>query len=311
VWPNPAFPFRVYYDGPECRIFMIVNIQHNFGWISKYHHKFRESDIFLVRIGSFWGEWLFKNAMDMFEHLNLPKDNFFVLFNDERDKDLFEGGGMNGEIINQNCWLDYNGSMKIIDNAEKKYDAICVARLIAVKRHYLANKVANLAIVAGDIYGENILLDPPPHIYRNEKRLTPDEVCARNNEAHCGIILSQREGACFASSEYLLCGIPVVSTYSEGGRGIWYNDYNSLVVEDDEDAVAEAVQYFVDNPRDPNIIRQMHIDLANEHRQRYIDKLGSYFSQFGVDVNPTDFFNENFYHKMRKSYKPDFDEIFA
>ena len=46
-----------------------------------------------------------------------------------------------------------------------------------------------------------------------------------------GGVFSEEEGACWASSEYLLCGLPVVSTHSRGGRDVWYSGHNSLIVE--------------------------------------------------------------------------------
>ena len=69
VWPNPAIPFRLYFDSPECRIFIIENLQHNYEWIKQYHKKFKESDYFFVILGSHWSAYLLNNANDMFEYL--------------------------------------------------------------------------------------------------------------------------------------------------------------------------------------------------------------------------------------------------
>jgi glycosyltransferase involved in cell wall biosynthesis len=126
------------------------------------------------------------------------------------------------------------------------------------------------------------------------------------------LILSEEEGACFASSEYLLCGIPVVSTPSKGGRDVWYNEYNSIICDPTPDAIALAVEEFVRNPRDPQRIRQDHIDQAQKYRERFINLLADVFNRFGVvDVEPLNYFKANFFHKLRKSYKPDFKAIFG
>ncbi len=311
VWPNPAIPFRLYFDSPECRIFIIENLQHNYEWIKQYHKKFKESDYFFVILGSHWSAYLLNNANDMFEYLGLKKEKFFILYNDDRDRILFEKAGFNGEIINQNCWLDYNKDMKILPNIHKEYDAIYVGRMIEVKRHYLAGKVKNLALIAGNIYGQNKLIEPPPHVYRNQEPLSPSGVAMKINASRCGLILSAKEGACFASSEYLLCGIPVVSTFSEGGRSYWYNSYNSIVCEDDESAIANAVEYFVNNPKDPEIIRNTHITRANKLRVKFVSIISEIFEKHCVsEIDPMKFFTENYYHKMRTSYKPDFERIF-
>jgi glycosyltransferase involved in cell wall biosynthesis len=311
VWPNLAFPFRVYFESEKLRIFIIENLQHNFEWIQEYKDRFRSTDYFIVILGSHWSKYLLDNALDMFEYLSLDKSNFYILFNDERDKELFAKSGFAGDVINQNAWLDYNLSMKIIHGEEKFYDAIYVGRLIAVKRHYLASKVNNMALISGRLYGNNVETEAPPFIYRNEDPLSPDDVCKKINQSHCGLILSAKEGACFASSEYLLCGVPVVSTRSEGGRSIWYDEYNSIECADDEDEIESAVNFFKMNPRDPQIIRERHIAKANYFRAKFTLKLAELFVTHNVvGIDPYKYFSENFTHKLRKSYKPNFDEIF-
>lgn len=311
VWPNPAFPFRVYFNSDNIRIFIIENLQHNYEWLSMYKSKIKENDYFFVILGSHWSEFLAKNASDMFEYLSLNRNQFYVFFNDERDQSLMRRYGFYGDILNQNAWLDYDNGMNIMSGVDKIYDSIYVGRLIKVKRHFLASNVSNLALVTGVLYGNNVEEQAPSHIYRNQNPLSADDVCLKINQSRCGLILSEREGACFASSEYLLSGIPVVSTKSEGGRDYWYDDYNSIVCNPCANEVAEAVQFFLENPRDPETIRCRHINLSNSIRYKFISILSDLIRKhdvFGVD--PSKYFFDNYFHKMRKSYKPNFQEIF-
>lgn len=310
VWPNPAFPFRIYFESETLRIFIIENIQHNWEWLSKYHNKFRKSDYFFVYCGWYHSPYFAKQAEMIFSELKLKKENFFFLFNSKIEKDNFEAEGFKGEIINQNAWLDENLVMRVIPDEKKLYDAIYIARFSAFKRHELAEKVENLALVAGNNHGNPINQKIPSHIYKNDAPLTPDQVCEKINQSRCGLILSAEEGACFSSSEYLLCGIPVVSTHSVGGRDAWYDDYNSRVVEPDPAKIRDAVSYFLDNPRDPYKIRNDHITKAQVYRNKFIDRLGSLFYQHGIQQDARQYFINTFFHKLRKSYKPDFDEIF-
>ena len=231
VWPAKTFPFRLYYESEKIRIFIIENLQHNFEWLSRYGGKFKKTDRFVVVIGGHYHEWLVDEANRMFAALNLRKEQFYILFNDSRDETVFRKYGFAGDIINHNAWLDENLVMKPLGIA-KKFDAIYVGRLIPVKRHELAASVPNLALVAGLSHGAKSISFIPPHIYRNESPLSPEDVCVKINEAHCGLMLSKAEGASFASSEYLRCGIPVGSTKSEGGRDGWYTGCNSRVGED-------------------------------------------------------------------------------
>lgn len=311
TWPNPHFPFRIYLDDPRCRIFIIENIQHNWDWLSVYYRNFRENDFFFVYCGWFHSPQFAEEAARVFKTLGLRKSKFFFLFNSPEEERNCKSHGFIGEVINHNAWLDETSTMHILPETSKFYDAIYVARRSKFKRHMLASKVPRLALVAGNNHGNDV--EPvPPFSYINDLPLSPDEVCIKMNQAYCGLILSEIEGACFSSSEYLLCGIPVVSTQSKGGRDVWYNDYNSIVCEADPEAVASAVQELKQNPRDPNRIRQDHISMARVYREKFIYQLSVVFEEFNLkDINPSVYFNENFIHKMRKSIKPDFESIFG
>jgi glycosyltransferase involved in cell wall biosynthesis len=311
VWPNPAFPFRLYFESNQLRIFIIENIQHNWEWLSQYHSQFRDTDYFFVYCGWYHSEYFAKEAEAIFCELGLNKNNFYFMYNQSSEEDNFSAKGFKGELLNQNCWLDENLVMKPL-KIDKQYDAIYVGRFSAFKRHYLAEKVPNLALVAGNNHGNMVAEGIPDHIYLNENPLKPDEVCEKINQAKCGLILSEQEGACFASSEYLLCGIPVVSTPELGGRSVWYDDYNSIVCDPDPDAIADAVQFFIDSPRDPQVIRARHIAKANYYRAKFVLKFAELLDKHNVvGVNPFRYFEDNYIHKLRKSQKPDFEKLFS
>jgi len=310
VWPNPAFPFRLYYNGPECRIFIIENIQHNWEWLSTYHKKIRENDYFFVYCGWFHSESFAKEADQIFAELSLNKDNFFIMYNSELEMSNFTPYGFKGDVINHNAWLDENLVMKVLPDVEKVYDAIYVARLSAFKRHELAKNVSNLALVAGINHGNPVNDLLPPYSYKNDLPLSASEVCEKINQSRCGLLLSAMEGACFSSSEYLLCGIPVVSTKCLGGREVWYNDYNSKVVDADVKKISDAVEYFIETPLDPYKIRNDHITQAEGYRNKFIDAIGQIFYRNSVALDSRVHFNESYFHKLRKSYRPDFEKIF-
>jgi len=310
TWPNPAFPFRIFYQGPKCRIFIIENIQHNWNWLSAYYDKIKPTDIFFVYCGWYHSPHFAKEAEKIFSELKLNKKNFIFMYNSPKEKVNFSEYGFEGLMINQNCWLDEKLIMQVKPEVEKIYDAIYVARLSAFKRHELANSVTNLALVAGINHGNPETKNLPQHMFMNDIQLSAHEVCGKINESKCGLILSAVEGACFSSSEYLLCGIPVVSTHCEGGRDTWYDDYNSKVVEPDPRKIKDAVDFFVANPRDPYRIRNDHIAKAQSYRNIFIRKLGDIFNTYGIDMDSRKYFEDNFIHKLRKSQKPNFEEIF-
>ena len=311
VWPGKQIPFRLYLEDVGCRIFIIENLQHNFEWLQEWHFKFRKNDHFLVIVGCFYHDALVEEASRMFDALGLNKANFHILANDQRDIALFAKYGFHAVLVNQNAMLDENHVMRPIPGA-KIYDAVYVARLIALKRHYLASAIDNLALVAGPNAGSAPSEYIPVHTYRNEYELDPNEVCKKINQSYCGLILSENEGASFVSSEYLLCGVPVVSTPSEGGRSIWYNAYNSIIAEPNPLSIKEAVNEFISNSRDPERIRNDHIMLANEHRQRFIALLNSILEQSGIQyIDAQKYFVSHFIHKMREGIEPNYEKLFS
>ena len=75
-----------------------------------------------------------------------------------------------------------------------------------------------------------------------------------------GLCLSKSEGAMFASIEYLLCGLPIVSTKSVGGRDIFFTDENCIIADLHSGLIrgkiAESVQHWLDNYPDISIGRE-------------------------------------------------------
>lgn len=274
-----------------------------------YAPLFQERDFFFVYCGWYHSEWLSHQASQTLATLNLSKERFYYLFNSPEEEQNLRAEGFDGSLINQNAWLDENLVMRPLSYV-RQYDAIYVGRRSAFKRHILAELVPNLAIVAGNNHGKEIA-PIPQFSYLNPKPLSSEEVCEKINQSHCGLILSELEGACFASSEYLLCGIPVVSTISKGGRDVWYDDYNSIVCDPDPQQIADAVAFFKAHPREPERIRAKHIEEAHKYRLRFIEVFAKVLHQYGVrGLDNHRFFYDNYFHKMRKSIRPDFESLF-
>jgi len=311
TWPHPKFPFRHFFDSKDLKIFIIENIPHNYSWLSKYRERIDSRHFFFVYCGWFHSPVFALNSQEIFSALQLNKDNFYFLFNSEVEKQHFSERGFLGDVINQNCWLDENIIVPF-EEAQKKFDGIMVARKAAFKRHYLAAKVKNLALVSsGPSYvTEDLSNSMPTAAFESTRPLSAADVCRKISESRCGLILSAEEGACFASSEYLLCGIPVVSTPSVGGRDVWYDDYNSIICEPNEDSVLAALQTLLESPRDPLRIRAAHIEKSRFYRARFVRVLQEVFDRCSLDINAENYFKSHFLHKMRESVEPNFDAIF-
>lgn len=109
--------------------------------------------------------------------------------------------------------------------AERKYRAVMNARSADYKNRWAAAAVDGLACIDLNAGPSELACD-----YSNSSRLELGEVAAVMRQAYVGLSLSFIEGACLASLEYLLCGLPVVSTHSLGGRDAWYGEDNCILV---------------------------------------------------------------------------------
>jgi glycosyltransferase involved in cell wall biosynthesis len=92
-----------------------------------------------------------------------------------------------------------------------------------------------------------------------------------------GGIFSAEEGACYACTEYLLCGLPVVTTPSLGGRHVWLNANNSITVDASPEAVAQGVQQAMQKLEagefDSARIRREAVELAERFRAEFVGKI--------------------------------------
>ncbi len=157
---------------------------------------------------------------------------------------------------------------------ERKFDAIYNAQLTPWKRHELTLATESCAFIyyradmAGWLgqYEEMLLIRhrtrAPGHVFLNDfdfrrrpVRMPSKEVNRHLNAAHVGLCLSAVEGSMLSSLEYLLAGLPVVSTASLGGRDRFFDDDYCLIVEDTPQAVARGVAELKSRNLDPETIR--------------------------------------------------------
>jgi len=301
TWPNASFPFRQYYQGGNNRIFIIENIAHNYEWLKVVSTHITPTDYFFVYLGWNFDRHACTHATMVFEELGLNREQFYIMYNCQEEQAWGTKFGFYGDIINHNAWLNENKfSVKQLD---KQYDALYIARRTKWKRHYLASGIDNLAMACGGNNHGNQDCEIPVCKNDPEKKLTADEVVDLINKSRCGLSLSEVEGASFGTSEYLLCGIPVVTTPSRGGRSVWLDIDNSIQAQPTVQSVKRSVDEILAKDLNPYIIRDNHIRLANVYRKKFINQLGVVFDKFGLSIDPEQFYKENYFHKMRNSNK--------
>jgi len=193
----------------------------------------------------------------------------------------FRNAGIPSIFMNHNVFVDEALYRPL--TIEKKFDAVYNATLQPWKRHDLCAKIGQVAFIyhsgpntleAYKMIGESI----PGARFMNAERSTephghlmPEQVNQILNEAHCGLCLSAAEGAMHSSIEYLLAGIPVVTTPALGGRDFFFEPEFSSTVEPDRTAVAEAVEHFKLAGLDPLQIRTATLRRVYSERERFFN----------------------------------------
>lgn len=207
-------------------------------------------------------------------------NNVTILANTEAEKEYYETK-TDADVLfcNQNAFLDEN--LFTIQKVPKKYTLVINSCYNKYKNVYLANNIKNtlhIGYFKDPPYRETVI--PTFGSLANFKNggrsvddysfINKNEISKYYNSARVGGIFSTSEGACFASSEMLLCGLPVVSTKCNGGREIWYNNQNSIICKNNKKNVFNCVKLAINNIKKGKFkketIRNNHIKQMDLHR---------------------------------------------
>jgi hypothetical protein len=220
-------------------------------------------------VNSFWYKQL-PNYQNIYN-----KETHIILANSLEEKEYYENNTeFNVVFGNHNAFIDENEY--IIEDSPKLYNMVINSTFHDYKRTYLARNIPNVVHI-GYSQGSNMYIPDYGHLanFSNNSRnisdwkhLYPKEIVSIYNSSRIGGIFSHIEGACYSSSEYLLCGLPVLSTSSFGGRDIFYNNYNSVICNDDVDSVKNSFDMMMSNidKYDKYKIREEHIEKMDEIR---------------------------------------------
>jgi glycosyltransferase involved in cell wall biosynthesis len=184
-------------------------------------------------------------------------------------------------LFNQNFHLPEQ-VFRPVHGASSDFDAIYVAQAKPFKRLQLAAKINRLFVLTYFSRGKNESGDYDLHQFQPEIAHCdfnkgfihdPDEICQLYARSACGLALSRKEGAMWASMEYLLAGLPVVTTPNIGGRDRYFRSEYVKWVKPNPQAVAEAVKFFVENPPDRAAIRRKVLELIENDRMQFLEYL--------------------------------------
>jgi len=131
------------------------------------------------------------------------------------------------------------------------------------------------------------------------KYLSTDEVAAAVNAAKLGGIFSSLEGACYACTEYLLCGCPVISTSSDSGiREVWLNEGNNIMVPATEDGVMRGFCAALERGWDRKGIREDALRRRAGFWATLNAEVQIILNKHGIALDAQEVAHTHFVHKM-------------
>lgn len=267
-------------------------------------------------MGSWWtlqDQTEFINTVYNYEKLNerYPNHDITYIVCDETDKIMLDDFKIPCIFCHQNAFIDYS-AFQVLPDIEKKYDAIYNARVDPFKRHLLARKIDRVAYIyynctgyQGSRYLRSIhrLLkngtflneDPQTNSY---KILKPCDVCRHYNESRVGLCLSEKEGGMYVSTEYLLSGLPVVTTPNIGGRNFFFEDEYCQIAEPNSYAIRDAVLELSARDLSPEMIRNKTIIKMLHQRKVFCDLVQSIYDKENVGRKFIDEWDTVFTHRL-------------
>ena len=287
-------------------------------WEHVFHHFKNRSAYFFC---SWWWYTEYDHQITLIRNfedhhaLPFPKHRFIHLCNTLEQEKAFQKKGLQAVFVNHNCLVDEK-IFRPISSVKKLFDAIYDARLVKWKRHYLAQNLSSLAFLYYSVPGldnkEEIdqvkCTFPWVHYFNHTpdgsyKILTAEEVAIALNSCRVGLCLSQMEGAMYASIQYLLCGLPVVSTRSQGGRDVFFDPACVEIVDDDPVSVRQGVIKQLDNSLTPWEIREKTLRKVYQHRERFQALIQHIYQIEGSHKSIAEDWPKVFFHKcLTKQY---------
>ena len=246
-----------------------------------------------------------------------PNLTVTVLANDVKELAVLHQLGIKAELINHNAFIDEN--IFTISSTEQPYDVVYTASFSPFKRHELAaeiDKSDKLLLVLSHLRGidsRNVqwIKDAksllPRATIANERaggphNLSNVELAAELNKAKCGLCLSAQEGAMSASIEYILCGLPVVTTRNVGGRDWFFaNDY-TVWCDADPIAVRDSVRRIIAAQISREDVRRNGLERVKRERLAFFGLVDQVFHESGQESRRfaqefgTKFIDRIYYH---------------
>ena len=275
-------------------------------WVELFFKQFKDKKAYFA-IRLYWTaetEYIEKiNKWYLKQKRRYPQHEFTCLANTPKEQEVFESYKMPNIFCNHNAFVSERG-FRIMPQVEKKYDAIYNARIDVFKNHHLAFQAERLALLTyfhnnikpqdkeyfnqiKRILPEATMLNWPNHpsmrncLIKDYQYIPHEKLCLYLNQAKVGLCLSAIEGSNLASMEYLLCGLPVVSIKSIGGRDIFFDKEYALITEDDPRSIKNGIEEMIKRNILPDHIRDKVLKKIRPNRERLLEFIQGIYDKEG------------------------------
>ncbi len=181
-------------------------------------------------------------------------------------------GGLKACMHNQN--IHAREGVFYPEEASRRYDAVYAAAMEPYKRLHLATDIQSLFVLtykSGYASGWDLHREHPDlkHAEYNREFWGEPAVRFLYASSRCGLALSKVEGAMWAAAEYLLCGLPVISTRNFGGRDHFRDPLYWRETAANAQEVARAVAALRAEPPDRSEVRRVFLNKIETGRERF------------------------------------------
>jgi hypothetical protein len=214
-----------------------------------------------------------------------PRHSFSFLCNTPAQEPPFAAAGWPVTTMNANMFVD-EYSFYPLPDAEPVFSALYNARLSKDKRPELAAGIERPCFIyyysdeltVRQFHAEHARLSAlmPSATFLNRltpqgcEFLDPPDVNLALNRSRVGLCLSPVEGQMRASMEYMMAGLPVVSTPSIGGRDYFFDPDYCVIAAEDPRSIAEAVGALIARNIPRAYIRQKTLARVERERAKFI-----------------------------------------
>jgi glycosyltransferase involved in cell wall biosynthesis len=230
-----------------------------------------------------------------------PHHEVIFLCNTEEERRLIAAAGGTAIFSNHNLMISED-VFRPLPDVPVEFDAVYNGRISHTKRHYLAFDVERLVHVTTSIgelppsgaraFVRRLQSQSPFHHIANPivdgmtARLSQEQVNRVYNQAAVGLCLSASEGAMYSSMEYLMAGLPIVSTPSLGGRDVYFDPDYCLIAEPEPAAIRKAVETLRDRRISREEVRSRTLEKVRPQRLEMMAYLSALLRRMGSDAPP-------------------------